>query len=114
MGPEIFWARTGRGPWVSYDRDLEDENRRCLVRDRPWPYSWGDVIWSLWLLDFHPIFVRFEIDYTAEVILLTPGDVSSRPEEALARLLAQAELEVPKKALEVLPDEFALPADVGA
>lgn len=44
MGPALFYARSD-GPFVPYDRTLVDQNEERKVRDREFPWCWGDVLW---------------------------------------------------------------------
>lgn len=62
MGPRLFWGRED-GPWIPYDLDAKDQNADCLVRERPWPWCWGDQLWIAALWDTQPLYLRFTEDF---------------------------------------------------
>ncbi len=109
MGPELFFGRKGQGRWIPYDLDATDENRECLVCERPWPYCFGDVVWALAYWDNQPVYMRWEIDWTGELYLFrpreaVPGGVASPSLGERLRVLAESE--APKWAVERVPESF--------
>lgn len=49
IGRAIFWARDD-GQWLPYNRELPDMNEDCRVREREFPWNWGDDVWvsAIW------------------------------------------------------------------
>lgn len=43
IGPSVFFER--EGPYVPFDLSIVDQNLDQPIRDRPWPYCYGDDIW---------------------------------------------------------------------
>lgn len=70
MGPRLFWGRTD-GPWIPYDLDAKDQNEEKIVRDREWPWCWGDYIWAAAYWDAQPLYIAFGPD-SCELYLGTP------------------------------------------
>lgn len=72
IGPRLFFGRDD-GPWVDYDSKLIDQNTRCPVDERAWPWCFGDeiIVYSSW--DRQPLFVRFRPEDECELYLGTPG-----------------------------------------
>ena len=75
VGPRLFWQRED-GPFVPYDRDLIDQNIDAPVRERPWPWCWGDEIWALATWDLQPLYLHWEMDW-CEILLGSPGPSST-------------------------------------
>lgn len=93
IGPQLFWARNdGSGRWIPYDLDAVDENRDCLVRERPWPFCWGDVVWAVGLWIGQPIYLRWELDEFSQVLVGVPTfDVQAIDLERIVSKQAVAE-----------------------
>ncbi len=72
MGPQLFWARDGDGRWIPYDTEATDENRECLVRERDWPWCWGDVVWAAGFWVGQPTYLRWELDGFGELFVGAP------------------------------------------
>lgn len=62
LGPRLFWGRED-GPWIPYDLEAKDQNLDCLVRERKWPWCWGDQLWVAALWDTQPLYLRFTEDF---------------------------------------------------
>lgn len=72
MGPSLFYGRDGDGRWIPYDLDAADENLECNVRDRPWPWCWGDVIWGCAVWSLQLAYFRWELNNGGELFIGRP------------------------------------------
>ncbi len=104
MGPELFWARDGRGRWIPHDPGAKDENRDCLVRERPWPFCWGDVVWAFGIWIGQPLYLRWQFDDFAQLYLGRPDEFS--PRELERAVLKRAVAESVATAVQELPVAF--------
>ncbi len=89
VGRKLHFGRRD-GPWVPYDAELRDQNAERLVRERDWPWCWGDEVWMLVRLAGHMTFVHFGEEDDCEVLMAS----ATRPpavEDAIEALRSWAE-----------------------
>ena len=72
VGPSLFYGRDGDGRWIPYDLDANDENLECLVRDRDWPWCWGDVLWACGVWELQLTFFRWELNHGGSLFVGRP------------------------------------------
>ena len=70
MGPRLFWGRDD-GPWIPHDLEAKDQNEDRLVRERDWPWCWGDHVWIAAYWDSQPLYLGFGPD-SCELFLGAP------------------------------------------
>lgn len=75
VGLRLFWGRED-GAWIPYDVEAKDQNEGRLVRERAWPWCWGDQIWvyATWLNQ--PVFLHLAVDW-CELLVQSPAPASS-------------------------------------
>ena len=74
IGRKLFFGRT-EGPWVAYDLLAPDQNADKRVREREWPWCWGDEVWGLVL--WQGLRVAFHIRDNDECALVTMLDTTN-------------------------------------
>lgn len=70
IGPSLFFGRE-EAPFIPWDPESTDENSRCLVREREWPYCWGDVVWAVSVWEAQPTYFRWSMGDFGQVFLGT-------------------------------------------
>jgi hypothetical protein len=98
MGQNLFFGRDGTGPWIRYDRELIDQNREVPVKERPWPFSFGDVVWSIVEWDKQPTLLKWDLT-GSELLVLTPG----RLDQLTSETLDEIKTAVPGKRAQNIP-----------
>jgi hypothetical protein len=101
MGPALFFGRE-EDSWIPWDPDATDENLDLLVKDRPWPYCWGDSIWAVVEWESQPAFLRWEIGVGGS-LFVGPPEFDRTSTVAELRNIARREA---GGALEALPAGF--------
>lgn len=91
MGPELFFGRDD-GPWIDWDPYALDQNATksgSRVRDRPWPYCWGDDVRAIAMWQGQPVYIRWRLfdardqlqggttDQMIQVLVGSPFDVDA-------------------------------------
>ena len=70
MGPRLFWGRDD-GPWIPWDLEAKDQNEDRKVRERDWPWCWGDHLWIAACWDTQPLYLGFGPE-SCELLLGSP------------------------------------------
>lgn len=90
MGPGLFFGRED-GPFVPYDLSLTDQNEEKKVRDRAFPWCWGDVLWVIGYWQGMRISLRLaKMDGTGDVFGALRASAYEMEEAVLARARATA------------------------
>jgi hypothetical protein len=93
IGPHLFIGKEGRGRWIPFDPDATDEIRDRPVRERDWPYCWGDVVWVLLVWQGQPAYFRMELEGVSSFALGQPSVFCDEPIDAEAWLELRARAE---------------------
>lgn len=89
IGPRIFFGRD-HGPYIPYSPTTVDENFRCQVRERDWPWRWGDEIWVFAVWQQHPIYLHWIDSEMGSIRLFAPGEFAEAKEFVARRAAADS------------------------
>lgn len=106
VGPSLFFGRDGDGRWIPYDLDANDENREVLVRDRDWPWCWGDVVWACGIWERQLTYLRWDLDGFGELFVGRPTSDPLDPENLSRFTRSIAVRESTRSAVQKLPPSF--------
>lgn len=93
VSPSMAWGAVGRclffgrndGTWTTYDRDLIDQNEELKVRERRWPFCWGDEVWAVALWHQQPTALRWAPE-GCELYVASPNGGSPSEAELIGHL----------------------------
>lgn len=116
VGRRLFFGRED-GPWIPWDPLAIDEHLGCTVKERPWPFCWGDDVWAVGMWDGQPVFLHWELDFFGEAYVGNPLGLSADPSprtygqftswlQAHVGTTTSLNDGVPAKAAQMLPGSF--------